>query len=164
MSSEPIAVRRKRILKEWGLRQPPPFSDVPPKDDPRRLAHLFTGRQEELDRVILPLLDGRNVLIRGMWGVGKTTFILQTLHELSYQASQVKERLLPIYIDNFKGGTLAEFNRLILYALATALSDKEAEAKSLAEAMRGISISHRRTKAIKGSFDVSLFSVGSLGG
>ena len=164
MSSEPIAVRRKRILKEWGLRQPPPFSDVPPKDDQRRLAHLFTGRQEELDRVILPLLDGRNVLIRGMWGVGKTTFILQTLHELSYQASQVKERLLPIYIDNFKGGTLAEFHRLILYALATALSDKEAEAKSLAEAMRGISISHRRTKAIKGSFDVSLFSVGSLGG
>jgi Cdc6-like AAA superfamily ATPase len=161
---EPLAVRRKRLLQQWGLRQPPPFSDVPPKDDPKRLARLFTGRQDELDRVILPLLDGRNVLIRGMWGVGKTTFILQTLHELSYQASQVRERLLPIYIDNFKGGTLAEFHRLILYALATALSDKDNEAKSLAEAMRGISVSHKRARAVKGKFDVSLFSVGSLGG
>ncbi|MFZ1598918.1 MAG: AAA family ATPase [Anaerolineae bacterium] len=161
---ESLAVRQKRILKQWELRQSPPFSDVPPKDDPKRLERLFTGRQEELDRVILPLLDGRNVLIRGMWGVGKTTFILQTLHELSYQASQVKERLLPIYIDNFKGGTLAEFHRLILFALASTLSDKDDEARAIAEAMRGISVSHKHAKAIKGKFDVSLFSVGSLGG
>ena len=55
MSSEPIAARRKRILMQWGLRQPPPFSDVPPKDDPGRLARVFTGRRDELDRVILPL-------------------------------------------------------------------------------------------------------------
>ncbi len=161
---EPLAVRRKRILQQWGLRQPPPFSNVPPKDDPKRLARLFTGRQDEIDRVLLPLMDGNNILIRGMWGVGKTTFILQTLHELSYQAAQVKERLLPIYIDNFKGGTLAEFHRLLLYALATALSDKDNEARSLAETMRGISVSHKRAKSVKGRFDVSLFSVGSLGG
>jgi hypothetical protein len=161
---EPLMVRQKRVLSQWGLRQFPPFVDVPPKDDPTRLARLFTGRREELDRVILPLLDGRNVLVRGVWGVGKTTFILQALHELSYEASQVKERLLPIYVDNFKGGTLAEFHRLILFALATALSDRDDEARAITEAMRGISVSHKRAKSIKGKFDVSLFSVGSLGG
>jgi len=161
---ESLMVRQKGILSQWGLRQFPPFSDVPPKDDPRRLARLFTGREEELDLVIQPLMRGANVLVRGMWGVGKTTFILQALHELSYEASQVKERLLPIYIDNFKGGTLAEFHRLILFALATALSDKDDEARAITEAMRGVSVSHKRAKSIKGKFDVSLFSVGSLGG
>lgn len=161
---EPIAVRRAKMLPKWGLKQVPPFSDVPPKDDPKRLGRLFTGRREELDRVILPLLDGRNVLVRGMWGVGKTTFILQTLHELSYQASLLKERLLPIYIDNFKGGTLAEFHRLVLFALTTALADKDEEARAIVEAMRGISVSHKRTKAIQGKFEVNLFTVASLGG
>jgi hypothetical protein len=161
---EPIALRRAKMLPKWGLKQAPPFSDVPPKDDPKRLARLFTGRREELDRVILPLLDGRNVLVRGIWGVGKTTFILQTLHELSYQTGLLKERLLPIYIDNFKGGTLAEFHRLILFALATALADKDEEARALVEAMRGVSVSHKRTKAIQGKFEVNLYTVASLGG
>ena len=161
---EPIAVRRARMLPKWGLKQVPPFSGVPPKDDPKWLACLFTGRREELDRVILPLLDGRNVLVRGMWGVGKTTFILQALHELSYQAGLLKERLLPIYIDNFKGGTLAEFHRLILFALATALAPKDEEARTILEAMRGISVSHKRTKAVRGKFELNLFTVASLGG
>lgn len=161
---EPIAVRRKKMLPKWGLKQVPPFSDVPPKDNPKRLARLFTGRRNELDRVILPLLDGRNVLVRGMWGVGKTTFILQTLHELSYQASLLEERLLPIYVDNFKGGTLAEFHRLILFALATALADKDEEARAILETMRGVSVSHKRTKAIQGKFELNLFTVASLGG
>src|SRR5438876_12103523 len=120
---EPIALRRRDLLLKWGLKEMPPFYDVPPQDNPQRLNRLFTGRQEELERVILPLLDGRNVLIRGRWGVGKTTFILQTLHELSFQVGLLKEKLLPIYIDNFKGGTLDEFHRLILFALATALAD-----------------------------------------
>ncbi len=161
---ESLMVRQKRILSQWGLRQFPPFSDVPPKDDPKRLARLFTGRQKELDQVIQPLMRGANVLVRGMWGVGKTTFILQTLHELSYEASQVRERLLPIYIDNFKGGTLTEFHRLLLFTLATALADKDDDARAIADAMRGISVSHKRAKSIKGKLEVSLFSVGSLGG
>ncbi len=161
---EPIAIRRAKMLPKWGLRGVPPFSDVPPKDNPKRLASLFTGRRGELDRVILPLLDARNVLVRGMWGVGKTTFILQTLHELSYQAGLLKEKLLPIYIDNFKSGTLTEFHRLILFALGTALADKDKEARAIVEAIRGVSVSHKRTKAIQGKFEVNLFTVASLGG
>ena len=164
MTRESLSQRRRRIFALWGLRRMPPFWDVPPKDDPRTLSRLFTGRREQLDRIILPLLDGRNVLVRGMWGVGKTTFILHTLHELAYEADQVNERLLPIYIDNFKGGTLDEFHRLLFFALATALSDEDDEAGELADAMRGISISHSRTKTLQGQFKVSLFSVGTLEG
>lgn len=163
MRRESLVKRRQRIYTHWGLQKEPPFWDVPPKDDPKILSRLFTGRREQLDRIILPLLDGRNVLVRGMWGVGKTTFILHTLHELSREASQVNERLLPIYIDNFKGGTLDEFHRLLLFALATSLADRDNEAKELANAMRGISISHSRTKAVQGQFEIRIFSVGSMG-
>lgn len=53
---ESLMVRQKRILNQWELRQFPPFFDVPPKDDPKRLARLFTGRQQELDQVIQPLM------------------------------------------------------------------------------------------------------------
>ena len=160
----PLTLRKKQLFDTWGLRDDPPFHDVPPKDDPKRLARLFTGRRQELDRVMLPLLRGANVLVRGAWGVGKTTFILQALHELAYEVAQVRERLLPIYIDNFKGGTLAEFHRMLLFALAMALAEKDADAKAIAEAMKGIHISHSRTRSLKGKFEVSLFSVGTLGG
>jgi len=37
-------------------------------EDARQLARLFTGRQAELSRVILPLYNGRNILVRGMLG------------------------------------------------------------------------------------------------
>lgn len=162
--TESITRRRNRILTKWDLQRTPPFRDVPPKDDPQTLSRLFTGRREQLDRIILPLLEGRNVLVRGMWGVGKTTFILYTLHKLCYEATQVNEKVLPIYIDNFKGGTLEEFHRLLLFALAMALSDRDNEAGELASAMRGINISHSRSRALQAQLDIRLFSVGSLGG
>ncbi|HID64224.1 MAG TPA: hypothetical protein EYP49_16010 [Anaerolineae bacterium] len=71
---------------------------------------------------------------------------------------------MPIYIDNFRGGTLAEFYRLILFTLATALADKDEEAKAIVEAMRGVSVNHKRTRAIRGRFELNLFTVASLGG
>ncbi|RMD57373.1 hypothetical protein D6833_13995, partial [Candidatus Parcubacteria bacterium] len=64
----------------------------------------------------------------------------------------------------FKGGTLDEFHRLLLFALSTALSDKDDEAKNLANAMRGVNISHSRTKTVQSQFEISLFSVGTVGG
>ncbi|MCS6846805.1 MAG: AAA family ATPase [Anaerolineae bacterium] len=161
---EPIMARQRRLLRQWGLSKFPPFADVPPKDDPERLATLFTGRDDELDLATQPLMRGENVLVRGAWGVGKTTFILQLLHALVGEAQAVKERLLPIYIDNFRGGTLQEFHRLLLFALATALADKDDDARAIAEAMKGISISHNRSRSIKGSIEINLFTFGTAGG
>jgi hypothetical protein len=48
--------------KHWGWKDTPPFRVEPPIDDARQLARLFTGRQAELSRVILPLYNGRNIL------------------------------------------------------------------------------------------------------
>lgn len=161
---EPLLVRQRRFLEQWGLRRSPPFEEVPPKDDPKRLARLFTGRQQALDLAIQPLMRGANVLVRGAWGVGKTTFILHLLHELIAEAHAVRERLLPIYIDNFKGGTLPEFHRLLLFALATALANKDDDARTIAETMKGISIRHSRGRSLKGKVELNFFTFGTAGG
>jgi len=137
---------------------------VPPKGDPRLLSRLFTGRSKELERAILTLLDGHNLLIRGVWGVGKTTFILHTLHEFASQASLLKQKTLPIYIDNFKGGLLSDFYRLVLFSLSTTLADKDKDAASIAEAIRGIGVAHTKSKSVKGQAEINLLTVGKIGG
>jgi len=38
------------------------------------------GRQQELELALPALYEGRNVLVRGLWRVGKTAFILRLLH------------------------------------------------------------------------------------
>jgi hypothetical protein len=162
--SEPVAVRRARIYSSWGLKKSPPFTAVPFKNEPKLLARLFTGRREEMDRLILAILDGRNVLVRGTWGIGKTTFILQALHELVHQAKLINQRLLPIYIDNFKGGDANAFYRVILYALANTLADKDDDAKKLVEALRGIAATYSRTRSMQTKMEVNLLSVVSVSG
>ncbi len=60
-------------LKKWGLTENP-FRATPP-DDPEKLAQIFHGRDQVLDIAIPTLYEGRNILIRGAWGIGKTALI-----------------------------------------------------------------------------------------
>lgn len=161
---KPVVVRRAEILNQWGFKAMPPFSDVPPKDNPKLLRRLFTGRTKELERTILTLLDGNNLLVRGVWGVGKTTFILYTLNEFSLQATLLKQKTLSIYIDNFKGGLLSDFYRLVLFSLSNALASKDKDAATLSEAARGIGVSHTKSKAVKGIAELNFLTVGKIGG
>jgi MoxR-like ATPase len=131
--------------KRWGWKATPPFRVEPPIDDAGQLARLFTGRQAELSRVILPLYNGRNVLVRGMLGVGKSAFILRVLHELDAQAKAAREKILPIYIYHFYGGTTDAFYRLILYTLSGVLADKDDEAKGIQDALRGLKVTAGRS-------------------
>ena len=67
-------------LRRWGLSDIP-FSPTPP-EDLKELSRLFYGRQAELELALPALYEGRNVLVRGLWGVGKTVFIRYLLHRL----------------------------------------------------------------------------------
>jgi Cdc6-like AAA superfamily ATPase len=158
----PLIIRRTEFLKKWGFREMPPFSDVPPKDDIRILSRLFTGREKEIDRAILTLLDGNNILVRGVWGVGKTTFILQSLHEFAAQAKLLKEKTLPIYIDNFKGGLLKDFYRLVLFSLSTALEDIDKDAESIAKVVKGVNITHSKSVSSKGSAEINFLTAAKI--
>lgn len=145
--------------KRWGWRDTPPFRVEPPIDDARQLARLFTGRQTELSRVILPLYNGRNILVRGMLGVGKSAFILRVLHELDAQAKAAREKILPIYIYHFYGGSTEDFYRLILYALSGILADRDDEAKGVQDALRGLKVTASRSRGISGKAGVHIFQV-----
>jgi hypothetical protein len=109
----------------------------PPIGDARQLARLFTRRRGELSRAILPLFNGRNLLVRAMLGVGKSAFILRLLHELDAQAKAARDKLLPIYIYHFYGGATEDFYRLVVLALAQLLSDKDEEAQAILEGLQG---------------------------
>jgi hypothetical protein len=145
--------------KHWGWKDTPPFRVEPPIDDARQLARLFTGRQAELSRVILPLYNGRNILVRGMLGVGKSAFILQVLHELDAQAKAAGEKILPIYIYHFYGGNTDDFYRLVLYALSGILADRDDEAKGVQDALRGLKVTASRSKGVSGKAGVHIFQV-----
>jgi hypothetical protein len=162
--SKPIAIKRAQMLTSWDYKEMPPFSDVPPKNNPKLLGRLFTGRSKEIDRALMSLLDGSNLLVRGVWGVGKTTFILQTLHEFISQTRMIGKSTLPIYIDNFKGGLLSDFYRLVLSSLSIALADFDKDAASIANAVKGIGITHSKSKSVKGQVEINLLTVGKVGG
>jgi len=153
-------LRFARARDRWSFKAMPPFHIEPPIRDAQQLARLFTGRRAELSRVILPLYNGRNILVRGMLGVGKSAFILRLLHELDAQARAAKGKLLPIYIYHFYGGTTDDFYRLILFAVAQVLADKDDdEAKGVLEALRGIKVTASRSRGMGAKFGVHLFQV-----
>ena len=62
--------RYRETLHRWGLTDVP-FRAAPPEDT-AELSRIFYGRQRELDLALPTLYEGRNVLVRGLWGVGKT--------------------------------------------------------------------------------------------
>ena len=152
-------LRFARAKERWKFKATPPFHIEPPVRDAKQLARLFTGRRAELSRVILPIYNGRNILVRGMLGVGKSAFILRVLHELDAQAKAAKDKLLPIYIYHFYGGTTDDFYRFILFALAQVLADKDEEAKSILEALRGVKVTASRSRGIGGKIGVHIYQV-----
>ena len=152
-------LRFTRALERWGFRATPPFHIEPPIGDAKQLARLFTSRSGELSRAILPLFNGRNILVRGMLGVGKSAFILRLLHELDAQAKIAKDRLRPIYIYHFYGGTTEDFYRLITLTLAQILSDKDQEALNVLDALQGWKITSSRSRGVGAKFGVQLMEM-----
>ena len=76
-------IRQKKTLKQWKLTHIP-FTATPP-ENPDILNAVFYGREKELDLAITTLYEGRNVLVKGVWGIGKTAFILHSLNQLKQQ-------------------------------------------------------------------------------
>ena len=61
--------RYRKTLHAWGLTDVP-FRAAPP-ESPDELSRIFYGRQQELDLALPALYEGRNVLVRGLWGLAK---------------------------------------------------------------------------------------------
>lgn len=162
MNTINLLKRQKEMLKNWGFRRIPPFGAVPP-DNLDFLMEIFTDREDELARAILSLYEGENVVLRGMWGIGKTAFILVALQLLQREAATVKSKMLTCYVGNLMGGDADIFYRAILYSLAKVLAGEDDEAAQLFNALVGKKVAVTETKKAIGKVGVSILSAIELG-
>jgi MoxR-like ATPase len=86
----------KQTQQQWGLSDNP--FDFTPPDDFELVAKIFQGRSQELDNALPALYEGRNVLIRGTWGIGKTALIKTLLYRLQQEVSELGEEMLVLYL------------------------------------------------------------------
>ena len=150
--------RYRDTLRQWGLSDVP-FRATPP-EDPVRLSRVFYGRQRELDLALPALYEGRNVLVRGLWGVGKTAFILYLLHRLQQETAALDERMLILYVGRFPGETTEALYKALLLPLSKALADVEPEARRVWDVLSGLQITHSRQLQVEGKVDLQLVSLG----
>lgn len=157
MSSSAIT-RYRETLHRWGLTDVP-FRATPP-EDPAELSRIFYGREKELDVALPTLAEGRNVLVRGIWGVGKTAFIRYLLHRLQREIAALGEQMLILYIGRFPGETSEALYRALLLPLSEIMSDVEPKAKRIWETLSGLRITHSRQLQVEGEVDLQLVSLG----
>lgn len=150
--------RYRETLRRWKLSDVP-FRTTPP-EDPTELVRLFYGRQGELDLALPALYEGRNVLVRGLWGVGKTTFILYLLYRLQQETAALREPMLILYIGRFPGETSEDLYRALLLPLSEALAEVEPEARRVRDALSGLRITHSHRRQVEGEVDLQFVSIG----
>jgi Cdc6-like AAA superfamily ATPase len=150
-----ILALRASLLKCWGFNDIPPFRGVP-SDDINELIRVFVNRNKEMQRAILTLHEGENVLVRGMTGIGKTAFIMATLYQMEAQAKEIDSNILPIHIRQFTGGTREDLYKIILYALAKRLSSENDRAGQILRLLTGEEMSKGGSGSIKGGIEVQI--------
>ncbi len=117
---------RVNFLQSFDLRQDPFFMMPLITDKDLR---LFVNREEELEDAVDAVLLGKNLLIVGQWGIGKTSFINALRHTLSKK----KENLvfvdvrLPAHMDSSKTHEAST----LLIALALELEKRKSEDKRI---------------------------------
>jgi len=155
LASEEIERRQKR-LREWGLKKNP-FSIRPPAL--QLLNEIFTNREKEMRSIIPTLYElPRNALVYGAYGIGKTTFVIETLRELS-TLSKVLVAYAPL-----SGESPEDFERTVLLALANSLREKDKEAEKLLQALIGTEKSRIISKQFLGGVEGKLAVLDIKGG
>ncbi len=125
----------KQTQQQWGLSDNP--FDFTPPDDFELVAKIFQGRSQELDNALPALYEGRNVLIRGTWGIGKTALIKTLLYRLQQEVAELGEEMLVLYLGGIPKATVADFYRAVLLAITQQMSRQSAEAKKVADSLTG---------------------------
>jgi hypothetical protein len=128
---------------------------------PRNSPASLYGRERELECAIPALYEGRNVLIRGAWGIGKTALILTILKRLQQEVASLDEPMLLLYLGRVPGDTPADFYRALLLTVADSLADSlgDREAQAIADSIRGLSAQKAKTSA-EGKVNLAVFSFG----
>jgi len=143
--------------KKWDLADNP-FWTTPP-EDPARLAKVYHGRNEAFEIAIPALYRGRNILVRGAWGIGKTSFILTLLNRLQHEVAALDESMLVLYLSQIQGDTPADFYRALLLAVAKSLPE-DPDAQRIANSIQGLSIQPGKT-TVETKVNLGVFTFGA---
>ena len=150
--------RYRETLRQWKLTDVP-FRATPP-EDPTELSRIFYGRQRELGLALPTLYEGRNVLVRGPWGVGKTAYILRLLHRLQQETAALGERMHILYVGRFPGETSEALYRALLLSLSEKLAEQEPEARRVWDELSGFQVTHDSKLTVEGQVDLQVASIG----
>ena len=129
--------------------------------DEENLVQVFTARDRELERAIIAIGDApANLLVNGVFGVGKTVFVQMLLHELK---AQYGEDVLCVSecLDNVD----ADLATTILRGVSRALKTEDPEAKDFDDLLTGVELSSQVADKDGGSAKLNLgfFEAGGSG-
>ncbi|MEE3715579.1 ATP-binding protein [Tumidithrix elongata RA019] len=147
--------KHKSSFQRWELKENP-FRATPP-DDPELLAQIFYGRDQELDNAIPTLYEGRNILVRGAWGIGKTSLILNLIYQLQQEVAALGEKMLVLYLSGIPGEKPVDFYRALLMSIADSLKDQDTDAQDVVNSLLGYSIQRTKTST-EGKVQLWVFS------
>lgn len=122
--------------------------------DEENLVQVFTARNREMERAMMAIGDApANLLVNGVFGVGKTVFIQMLLHELKEQYGDdvlcVSECL-----DSEDSDLATTILRGVSRALA--LKDEDSDAKAFDDLLAGVELSSQVTDKGGGSAKLNL--------
>lgn len=157
--------RFRETCQHWGLTGNP-FHPIPPTD-PQELIRVFHGRDREIERALPALYDGRNILVRGSRGIGKTALTYTILDRLSREVIELDERMLVLYINGSTIETPADFYRLLLLAITNQMANTEgldretrADADSISNHLIGGVVRPHRQSVFNARVHLAFFSFG----
>ncbi|MBN8656501.1 MAG: ATP-binding protein [Anaerolineae bacterium] len=150
-----ILVAKHTALKNWHLKDMPPFHGVP-SGNLHELMNIFVDREEEVTQALLTLDKGENVLVRGMVGIGKTAFIMAVLYQMEKQYNTIGHELLPIHIRQFSGCTREDLQKIIVYSLAKRLAPRDKTSREILSAITGEEITQSRSRGLNVGFEVQI--------
>ena len=141
----------------WGLERVLFAAQMP---EPAYWSQIFAAREAEMERAAIAVMDApHNVLVSGLFGIGKTFFLEELLRRLR---EEFDTQVLTVYACLETQD--ADIPTTILRGLAEALSDEDTDAEELNQLLRGFELTSQTTDKTGGSGEIGIPSVLKIGG
>ncbi len=159
-----ILIKEKKMLEMWDLDHLP-FYPTPP-EDVEYFMKIFTGREREVEQAIQTLYHGQNVLVRGMWGIGKTAFLIGTLENMRIEGESIDKKFYTSIIKDFKGDTCDDLYKAVLLSIADNLANEfdDEDAKDLVNNLVGHKTSRTSSETATAKGGLKIPTLAEVGG
>lgn len=126
----------------------------------RDLPRIFAERDKELDRAVTTVFDtSRNLLVYGLFGIGKSVFIEAMFKDLR---DTYPNEVLCVF--ETLDGIDSDIKTTILRGLARELSQEDEEAKHVHQLLSGVELTEQQTNKAAGSGEAGIAGLLKVGG